>query len=88
MLCCLLAALLSGNIAVVGRIAVGFVRRPNATRFMLVGVFAAAGALLTPAAIAHVGHYAERASLNERSLLEEILAAPICSGSGQHGIER
>ncbi|WP_332696925.1 hypothetical protein [Bosea sp. (in: a-proteobacteria)] len=29
----------------------------------------------------HAGHYAERARLNQRAVLAEVLAAPICSGA-------
>ena len=86
MLCCLLAAVFSGNIAVVGRIAVGFVKRPSAGKIAALAALGLLGAVLAPMAMAHVGHYAERAKEHDRSILEEILAAPICSGPVNHGI--
>ena len=87
MLCCLLAAVFSGNLAVAGRIAAGLVRRPSAGKIIALAGVGLVGALLAPMAVAHVGHYAERAKLNDRSILEEILAAPICSGAVKHGTQ-
>ncbi|HVY89723.1 MAG TPA: hypothetical protein VG942_12690 [Hyphomonadaceae bacterium] len=88
MLCCLLAAVFSGNLAVAGRIAVGFVKQPSAMKIAMLGGAGLLGAVLAPMAAAHVGHYAERAKLNDRSILEEILAAPICSGAVNHGTKK
>jgi len=88
MLCCLLAAVFSGNLAVAGRIAAGLVKRPSAGKIMALAGVGLVGAVLAPMAAAHVGHYSERAQLNHRSVLEEILAAPICSGAVNHGTQR
>jgi hypothetical protein len=87
-LCCLLAALFSGNLAVAGRLAFGLARRPSALKVMILAALAGGGALLAPVAIAHAGHYAERARLHDRSILEEILVAPICSGAANDGTHR
>ena len=83
MICCLLAALFSGNLAVAGRMALGLTKKPSLVRVLVVASLAGAAALLAPAAIAHAGHYAERAKLHERSILEEILAQPICTGGAE-----
>ena len=88
MLCCLLAAVFSGNLAVTGRIATVLVRRPSAGKTVALAGAGLVGAVLAPMAAAHVGHYAERAQLNHRSVLEEILAAPICSGAVNHGTQK
>ena len=83
MICCLLAALFSGNLAVAGRMALGLAQKPSLARILVVASLAGAAALLAPAAIAHAGHYVERAKLHERSILEEILAQPICTGGAE-----
>jgi hypothetical protein len=77
MLCCLTGALVAGNLAVAGRMA--FVRN---------GAIALAGLAITggivvvaaPAFAEHAGHYAARAAANDRSILEELMAQPLCSG--------
>ena len=77
MLCCLLSVVMAGNLAAAGRIA--FARR---------GVLALLGLALTggiaiataPALAEHAGHYATRAAANDRSILEELMAQPLCSG--------
>ena len=46
---------------------------------MLAGVTATSIAI-APAVAEHGGHYAARAGANHRSVLEEILAQPFCSG--------
>jgi hypothetical protein len=84
MLCCLLAALFSGNLAAAGRMAFGLARKPTAAKVLMFGALAGGAALLAPVAVAHAGHYAERAAAHERSILEEILAQPLCTGSPQH----
>ena len=81
MLCCLLSALMAGNLAVAGRLGVRLVKRPGvAAALMLAGVTAASIAI-APAVAEHGAHYAARAGANHRSVLEEILAQPLCSGS-------
>ena len=41
----------------------------------------ASGIVLLALGATHLGHYLERARSNERSLLAEIMAQPICTGS-------
>jgi hypothetical protein len=78
MLCCLLSALMAGNLAVAGRIA--FVRRGV---LALLGLAVTSGVAIAtgPAVAEHAGHYAARAAANDRSILEELMAQPLCSGS-------
>jgi hypothetical protein len=65
-------------------------RRQLARRFgvalplLSIAVLAAAGLFLGQ----HAGHYAERARLNQRDLLAEVLAAPLCSGAPATAAER
>jgi F0F1-type ATP synthase membrane subunit c/vacuolar-type H+-ATPase subunit K len=77
MLCCLLSALMAGNLAAAGRMA--FVRNSAIT---LLGLMITGGiAIVTAPAVAeHAGHYATRAAANDRSILEELMAQPLCSG--------
>lgn len=83
MICCLLAALFAGKFALAGRMAALFAgKRTAATGLALAALVAGAG-LLAPVALAHAGHYAERAKAHDRSILTEILAAPLCSGGGE-----
>lgn len=42
---------------------------------------ALAGAALTTLTLAHTPHYAARAASNKRTLLAEIAAQPLCTGS-------
>ena len=83
MLCCLLIALLSGNIAAAGRLGLTMLRAPNLARALALLALTSGAAWLTPAAMAHAGHYAEKARAQERSVLEEILAQPLCTGAIQ-----
>lgn len=83
MLCCLLIALLSGNLAAAGRTAFKMLRQPSLVRALALAGFVSAAAWLTPAAMAHAGHYAEKARTHERSVLEEILAQPLCTAAAQ-----
>jgi hypothetical protein len=84
MLCCLLAALFSGNLAAAGRMAVGLAHKPTAAKVLVFSALVGGAALLAPVVVAHAGHYAERAAAHERSILEEILAQPLCTGSPRH----
>lgn len=75
MICCSLGAV---------ALAAGLARRRQLARRLGIAVpllsiafLGAAGLLLGQ----HAGHYAERARLNQRDLLAEILAAPLCSGA-------
>ena len=75
MICCSLGAV---------ALAAGLARRRQLARrlgialpLLSIALLGAAGLLLGQ----HAGHYAERARLNQRDLLAEILAAPLCSGA-------
>ena len=81
MLCCLLIALLSGNLAAAGRMGLKMLRAPSLARALTLLALTGGAAWLAPAAMAHAGHYAEKARLQERTLLEEILAQPLCTGA-------
>lgn len=84
MLCCLVTALLSGKLLVAARMAFGVAVKPSAAKLWMLGGLAGGAAFLAPFAAAHAGHFAERAALNHRSILEEILAQPLCTGSPRH----
>jgi hypothetical protein len=88
LLCCVLTALCSGALGVAGWGIADLRRRPSAVNVMALAGLGLIGALLASTAIAHANHYADRARLNERSVLAEILAAPICSGPAKHGARR
>lgn len=77
MLCCLTGALVAGNLAVAGRVA--FVRR-GAIAVAAAGVAGVVVLAAAPALADHAGHYAARAAANDRSILEELIAQPLCSG--------
>lgn len=77
MLCCLLSALMAGNIAVAGRIVVAHRGVVASAGLVVAAVIALATA---PALVEHAGHYAARAAANDRSILEELMAQPLCSG--------
>ena len=49
-------------------------------------VVAVLAALLVVAALAahHLGHYLDRARANQRTLLVELMAQPICTDGAQH----
>jgi hypothetical protein len=47
-----------------------------------IGVLAIAAAVSLAVGAQHLGHYVERARANERSLLAEFAAHPICTGRG------
>lgn len=80
MLCCLLTALMAGNLAAAGRIGWSFVRRPGAAAALAFASLAAVSLAVAPAVAEHGRHYAARAREHHRSVLEEILAQPLCSG--------
>lgn len=80
MFCCLIVALATGKLALAGRLGMQLFARPSAMAAAGMAVLLGGTALLAPAALAHAGHYAERAQAHDRSLLEEILAQPLCRG--------
>jgi hypothetical protein len=83
MICCLLIALLSGNVAAASRLGLKLLRAPSLGRALTLIAFIGGVAWLGPAAMAHAGHYVEKARAQERSVLEEILAQPLCTGAIQ-----
>ena len=78
MLCCLLSALTAGNLVVAGRIAL--LRRWSIALLGL-AITGAIAIATAPAVAEHARHYASRAAANDRSILEEIMAQPLCSGA-------
>jgi hypothetical protein len=83
MLCCLLSALMAGNLAVAGRAGASLLRRPGAAAAIVLLLATAGGIAVAPAVAEHAAHYAARAETNHRSVLEEILAQPLCSGEAR-----
>ena len=83
MLCCLLGALMAGNVAIAGRAGAGLLRQPGAAAAIVLLLAAAGGIAVAPAVAEHTTHYAARAEANHRSVLEEILAQPLCSGEAR-----
>jgi hypothetical protein len=80
MLCCLFSALMAGNVALAGQAGVSLFRRPGAVAAAALLLAAAGGIAVAPAVAEHAAHYAAQAEANDRSVLEEILAQPLCSG--------
>ncbi|HOZ29104.1 MAG TPA: hypothetical protein PK080_17180 [Hyphomonadaceae bacterium] len=80
MLCCLLSALMAGNLAVAGRLIASMAKRPGIVAALILAGVTATSIAIAPAVAEHGGHYAARAGANHRSVLEEILAQPFCSG--------
>ena len=80
MLCCLLSALMAGNLAVAGRTGLSLMRRPGPLAAIGLLIAGAASIAIAPAVAEHGRHYAARAAANHRTVLEEILAQPLCSG--------
>lgn len=83
MLCCLLSALMAGNLVLAGRAGASLLRRPGALAAIVLALAAAVGIAVAPAVAEHAGHYAARAEASHRSVLEEILAQPLCSGEAR-----
>ncbi len=86
MLCCLFAALSAGNLAVVARTAGRLAAERTGATVIALAAGLAGLAALSPFAIEHAGHYADRAAAHERSILAEILAQPLCSGKTRASI--
>ena len=80
MLCCLLSALMAGNLVAAGRLAASMAKRPGVVAALMLAGVTAISIAIAPAVAQHGGHYAARAEANHRSVLEEILAQPLCSG--------
>jgi hypothetical protein len=76
----MLSALLAGNLAVAGRTGLSLMRRPGPLAAIGLLIAGAVSIAIAPAVAEHGRHYAARAAENHRSVLEEILAQPLCSG--------
>ena len=83
MRCCLLSALMAGNAAIAGRAGASLLRRPGAAAVIVLLLAAAGGIAVAPAVAEHAVHYAARAAASHRSVLEEILAQPLCTGEAR-----
>jgi hypothetical protein len=59
---------------------------PSGPSLRRLPVVAALAALLAVSALAahHLGHYLDRARANQRTLLAELMAQPICTGAAKH----
>lgn len=80
MMCCLLTVAMAGNAAAAGGAGWRLMRRPGLVAGAALLIAAAGGIAVAPAVAEHAGHYAARAEANHRSVLEELLAQPLCSG--------
>jgi hypothetical protein len=74
MVCCTM-----GGLAIAAALAAR-AKRATAVRFTPTLGLAVAGLLASALGAWHLGHYVERAQANERTLLAEILAQPVCAG--------
>jgi hypothetical protein len=74
---------MAGNLVAAGRIGAGLLRRRSLTAAMALLGLGGVSIAVAPALAEHAGHYAARAEANHRSVLAEILAAPLCSGEAQ-----
>lgn len=83
MLCCLASALMAGNLVAAGKISSVLIRRRSVAAAMALAGLGVVGIAVAPAMAEHARHYAARAEANHRSVVAEILAAPLCSGEAQ-----
>ncbi len=83
MICCLLSVAVAGNAAVAGGAGWRMMRRPGLVAGAVLLIAAAIGIAVAPALAEHAGHYAARAEANHRSVLEELLVQPLCSGEAR-----
>ena len=83
MLCCLLIALLPGNLAAAARLGLKMLRAPSVARALVLIALTGGAAWRAPAPMAHAGHDAENARLQQRANMVEILAQPLCTGAVQ-----
>ena len=85
-MCCALAALLLAALAAWRRISrTAFDWRPRVRWVAAALALAIATGAGSALAAHHLSHYEARATANDRSLLAEIWAQPICSGSASTG---
>ncbi len=84
MICCLVTMVAAGNAAAAGGAGWRLMRAPGRVTALAAGavllIAAVPGIAVAPAVAQHAGHYAARAEANHRSVLEELLAQPLCSG--------
>ncbi|RYG36323.1 MAG: hypothetical protein EON93_05240 [Burkholderiales bacterium] len=84
MICCLLTMAAAGNAVAAGGAGWRLMRYPGRVAASAAGavllIATVGGIAVAPAVAEHAGHYAARAEANHRSVLEEILAQPLCSG--------
>lgn len=84
MICCLLTLAAAGNAAAAGGAGWTLARGPGRAAMLVAGavilVATVGGIAIAPAVAQHAGHYAARAEANHRSVLEELLVQPLCSG--------
>jgi hypothetical protein len=82
MMCCGIGAVAIAT-AMMGRRPCNRSGKQAGMRTSLAATLAAVAASITLSALGaqHFGHYLERARANERSLLAEIMAQPVCTGS-------
>jgi hypothetical protein len=84
MICCVVTMVAAGNAAAMGGAGWRLMRHPGraaalaASAVLLIATVG--GIAVAPAVAEHAGHYAARAESHHRSVLEEILAQPLCSG--------
>lgn len=74
MLCCGIGALAAAS-------AVWSGKRAVRSRLLPVAVLGGVSLAFAALATAHLGHYVTRAQANERTLLAEVMAQPICTGA-------
>lgn len=74
---------MAGNVALAGRAGINLMRKPGIVAGAVLLIAAIAGIAVAPAVAEHVDHYTARAETNHRSVLEELLAQPLCSGEAK-----
>jgi hypothetical protein len=77
MLCCLTGLAIAGKAAM----ASGPALAASRWRLPALACLAAAGLAIMTLVSEHAGHYADRARANDRSVIAELFAQPLCSGS-------
>ena len=84
MICCVVTMVAAGNAAAAGGAGWRLMRHPGRVTALVAGavllIATVGGIAVAPAVAEHAGHYAARAESHHRSVLEEILAQPLCSG--------
>ena len=79
MLCCTLGPLIA---AIMGKRLMPGARSSLAVRPRLLIAMSAVSLLTSGFSAYHLGHYLDRARADERTLLAEIMAQPVCTQSG------